>query len=240
MGTVTSRKSSVAQDGKNRRKVNNRNEEETTVPEQEDIRARNGVTLRQHNRETVTTASVRVSKSSKGSRDSRLSKHTSFYEMVDASELCPYLLVGNQACIENGEFLNRKRVLFVLNVSNLAIPLIKKEIEYKSIPLEDEDDQDLLAQLDECLTFLHNARKKCESMKCRILIYSYFGLSRSCSVALAHMMKEEEWTLHKSWSYLKQCHPSAQPNDGFLLQLLQYEGKLHGSMSMTMQDFYTR
>jgi hypothetical protein len=53
-------------------------------------------------------------------------------------------------------------------------------------------------------------------------------------------MKENGWTLRQAWNYLRQCRPAAKPSDGFLLQLMQYEGSLHGKLSMTMQDFYAR
>lgn len=193
------------------------------------------VTMRQHKNGTG------GARGSRTSRDSRLSKHTSFYEMVDASEINSYLLIGNQPCVENVEFLARKRITFVLNLSNSPVPLIRDGIEYKTVLLEDDDDQDLLGILGDSLDFLHKAKKKCESTKSRVLVYSYFGLSRSVSVCVAHLMNEEGWTLQKSWNYLKQHHPSAKPNDGFLLQLLEYERKLHdGKMSMTMQDFHAR
>lgn len=200
------------------------------------IDSKNGVKLRGQKSERRRGRST----GSRFSSDSRQSKHTSFYEMVDASELNSYLLVGNQACIENEEFLNRKLIHYVLNLSNLALPSIKEGVHYKCVPLEDEDDENILGILDDCLSFLHDAKKKCVQNKTRILIYSYFGISRSCSVAIAHLMKEENWNLQKTWITLKQYHPLAKPNDGFLLQLLQYEVKLHGSMSMNIQDFYSR
>ena len=196
------------------------------------------VTLRNHGSKN----GVGGARGSRTSRDSRLSKHTSFYEMVDASEINTYLLIGNQPSVENTEFLSRKRILFVLNLSNSPLPLVRDGIECKSVRLEDDDEEDLLGVLQDCLDFLHKAKRKCESNKgSRVLVYSYFGLSRSASVCVAHLMKEEGWTLQKSWNHLKQQHPSAKPNDGFLLQLLEYERQLHdGKMSMKMQDFHAR
>jgi protein-tyrosine phosphatase len=160
--------------------------------------------------------------------------------MVDASEVSPYLIVGNQPCVENEDFLSRKKVSFVLNLSNMAVPTILDGIEYKTILLDDEDDEDFLNHLEECLAFMQKAKERCAVTKSRILVYSYFGLSRCCSVCVAHLMKENGWTLRQAWNYLRQCRPAAKPSDGFLLQLMQYEGSLHGKLSMTMQDFYAR
>ncbi|XP_011410032.1 PREDICTED: dual specificity protein phosphatase 1B-like [Amphimedon queenslandica] len=242
MGARSSRK---AQEEKNGGEHSNGVATETTKAsgeEEEAVAAEESkdtvVTLRNHGSKN----GVGGARGSRTSRDSRLSKHTSFYEMVDASEINTYLLIGNQPSVENTEFLSRKRILFVLNLSNSPVPVTRDGIEYKSVKLEDDDEEDLLGVLQDCLDFLHKAKKKCESNKgSRVLVYSYFGLSRSASVCVAHLMKEEGWTLEKSWNHLKAQHPSAKPNDGFLLQLLEYEGKLYnGKISMRMQDFHTR
>ena len=199
-----------------------------------------GVVLHRRPRIQSSLSSGSTGRNSRGSRDSRISKRMSFYEIVDASEINAYLMVGNQPSSQDDEFLTRKKIMFVLNLSNSPVQYIKPGVQYKSIPLDDEDDEDLTHHLEECLDFLKACKKTCDETKSRILIYSYFGLSRSCSVALAHLMKEDGWTLEYAWNHLRECNPSAKPNDGFLLQLLEYERVLHGKISMTMTDFYTR
>lgn len=170
----------------------------------------------------------------------------SFYEMVDAHEILPYLLVGNSPSSNDEDFLQRKHVRYALNLSNTPVEYPFDGMEYKSVFIEDEEEEDLLSHLSECLEFLHKVRKDSEKspnpkLQPKVLVYSYFGLSRSCAVVLAHLMKEEGWTLKQSWQYLRSLHPSAKPNDGFLVQLLEYERELHGNkISMTIKDFYSR
>ena len=170
----------------------------------------------------------------------------SFYEMVDAHEILPYLLVGNAPSSNDEEFLSRKHVRYALNLSNAPVEYPFDGLEYKSVFIEDEDEEDLHSHLSECLEFLQKVRKESEKysnpkMQPKVLVYSYFGLSRSCAVVLAHLMKEEGWTLKQAWQYLHSLHPSAKPNDGFLVQLLQYERELYGNrITMTVQDFYSR
>lgn len=170
----------------------------------------------------------------------------SFYEMVDAHEVLPYLLVGNSPSSNDEDFLTRKHVRYALNLSNTPVEYPFDEMEYKSVFIEDEEEVDLLAHLPECLEFLQKVRREGErcpnpKLQPKVLVYSYFGLSRSCAVVLAHLMKEEGWTLKQSWQYLHSLHPSAKPNDGFLVQLLQYERDLRGNkITMTIQDFYSR
>lgn len=179
--------------------------------------------------------------SSRGSRESRASKRMSFYEIVDANDVSSYLIVGNQASANDEEFLCRKKVMFVMNLSNLPLGYIHPDIQYKNVLLEDEDDSDLLNVLDLCLDTLMNWKQKCIKTKSRILIYSFNGVSRSCSVALAHLMNEERLTLRQAWEHLKEKHPSAKPNDGFVLQLMQFEQQnLCRNLSMTVADFYSK
>ena len=181
-----------------------------------------------------------------GKSRSSNSNRVSFYEMVDAHEVLPYLLVGNSPSSNDEEYLARKHVRYALNLSNTPVEYPFEGIEYKSVFIEDEEEEDLLGHLPECLDFLQKVRRESEKspnpkLQPKVLIYSYFGLSRSCAVVLAHLMKEEEWSLKESWRYLRTYHPSAKPNDGFLIQLLQYERELRGNrITMTIQDFYSR
>lgn len=181
-----------------------------------------------------------------GKPKSTNSHRVSFYQMVDAQEVLPYLLVGNSPSSNDEEFLARKHVRYALNLSNTPIEYPFEGIEYKSVFIEDEEEEDLSGHLPECLDFLQKVRRegeKCPDPKLqpKVLVYSYFGLSRSCAVVLAHLMKEEDWSLKQSWRFLRSCHPSAKPNDGFLIQLLQYERELRGNrITMTIQDFYSR
>ena len=182
------------------------------------------------------------SRHSRGSRDSRVSsKRMSFYDIVDADDITSYLIVGNQASAQDEEFLIRKKVMFILNLSNLPLEYINPDIEYKSLFLEDEDDSDLLSVLQVCLQALQEWKMKCLETKARILVYSYNGLSRSCAVVLGHLMTEERLTLKQAWNHLKEKHPIAKPNDGFQLQLMQYEqGTLNRKLSMTIAEFYCK
>lgn len=189
-------------------------------------------------RTSVTSMS---SRNSRMSRDSVTSKRMSFYDIVDANDVNSYLLVGNQASANDEEFLHRKKVMFVMNLSNLPLGYIHPDIEYKNIPLEDEDDADLLKVLRTCLDTLVEWKQKCIKNKLRMLVYSFNGVSRSCAVILAHLMYEERLTLRQAWEHLKEKHPSAKPNDGFVLQLMQFEQqKLGRKLSITVADFYAK
>lgn len=135
----------------------------------------------------------------------------------------------------------RKNVKYILNLTPETEEL--EGMQYKNIPLEDDDDQDLSPYLDSCFDFIHRAAQECASKdkeegKGVVLVHSYFGMSRSSAVVIAYLMKEKKWSLREAYDYLKERHSSANPNDNFAVQLIRYEQEMFdGKRSMTVTDF---
>lgn len=190
----------------------------------------------------ITAARRRIRRTSQGREVEKIEiekqqKRTSFYETVDAYEILPNLIVGNMASAHDEDFLRRKKVHFVLNLTNEPNRIQVDGIEYKSVPLEDDEDEDLSCQLEECYNFINKA--KAASTQQAVLVHSYFGLSRTPAVVLAYLMKEKGWSLREAHEYFIARHPTARPNDGFIVQLLRYEQELgNGTVTMTLKDFY--
>jgi len=59
-----------------------------------------------------------------------------------------------------------------------------------------------------------------------ILVHCKAGQSRSATVVIAHLMREERWTTNKALSFVQQRRPSVQPNIGFMEQLRAFEVRL--------------
>ena len=157
---------------------------------------------------------------------------------------------GNLASSKNQEFLARKNVKYILNLTNEVDESVEG-VEVKTISLEDDDDQEILPHLDTAFEFIGKAaqswmtfsssqkKEKGESEKTAILVHSYFGMSRSSAIIIAYLMKEKGWNLKDSYQHLKEKHSSANPNDNFVVQLIRYEQELFdGKMSMTVKDFH--
>ena len=170
----------------------------------------------------------------------KLQQRLSFYETVDASDVLPYLIVGNLASAKNEEFLSRKNVRYVLNLTSEPNETRSEDIEYESICMEDDEEEDLAVHLRACFDFINQAKLSSTKKHTRVvLVHSFFGLSRTSAVVLAYLMEEKKWTLRQAYEHLKDRHPAIKPNDGFLVQLLRYDQELHdGKMSMTLKDFY--
>lgn len=172
--------------------------------------------------------------------EKRQQQRISFYETIDADEILPYLIVGNLPSAKNAEFLQRKNVCYVLNLTPEPHETQVEGVEYKNVAMEDDEEEDLLVHLDECFDFVNRAKLSSSRKETRVvLVHSYFGLSRTSAVVLAYLMKEHQWSLREAYDHMKERHPLGKPNDGFVVQLLRYEQELHGGkISMTLKDFY--
>lgn len=129
---------------------------------------------------------------------------------------------------------------YILNLTNEESEEIEG-IETKQIQMEDDDDQDLLAHLPSSFDFINKATQgtqKKDAEKPTVLVHSYFGMSRSSAVIVAYLMKEKSWCLKEAYQHVKDKHPSINPNDNFVVQLIRYEQELYGKMSMTVKDFH--
>lgn len=153
---------------------------------------------------------------------------------------------GNLASSKNKEFLSRKNVKYALNLTNKMEEA--EGLEVKTILLEDDEDQELLPHLDAAFEFINraakesltsSASKKDKDNKATVLVYSYFGMSRSVAIVIAYLMKEKGMSLKDAYQHLKKQHSSVNPNDNFAVQLIRYEQELfEGQMSMTVRDFH--
>ena len=101
-------------------------------------------------------------------------RRVSFYETVDASEVLPFLIVGNQASARDEEFLTRKNVHFILNLTNEQSKNKMEGIEYKCVMMEDDEEEELSAHFEGCFEFINKARSSSSKKQTKtILVHSY-------------------------------------------------------------------
>ena len=92
-----------------------------------------------------------------------------------------------------------------------------------SFDLLDNEKTDIAATFEESIDFIKTAKE----MGGRILVHCIAGVSRSSSVVLAYLMKEEGWDLYTAYEYAKKRRFIVKPNKGFRLQLARYELTVH-------------
>ncbi len=68
----------------------------------------------------------------------------------------------------------------------------------------------------------------------RVLVHCYVGMSRAPTFVMAYLMKYHRMTLSQAYTLVRRQRPLVQPNCGFWRQLIEYERKLYGQVSVAV------
>ena len=71
--------------------------------------------------------------------------------------------------------------------------------------------------------------KDCVTEGGKVLVHCKMGISRSAATVIAFGMKYYQWSLSKVMNLTKEKRPIVKPNQGFMHQLIIYEGILEAS-----------
>ncbi|TRY68931.1 hypothetical protein TCAL_15167 [Tigriopus californicus] len=149
---------------------------------------------------------------------------------VDCDEVFPNLFIGDAAAASNVKFLKHLNITHVLNTAegddeglvNLESQHFQGSgITYKGFLMWDSAWFDVSPFLDEAADYIAEALES--GGKC--LVNCQMGVSRSCTCAMAFMMKKNAWS---ATDVLKQfrSHRDVRPNDGFMRTLVNLDNQL--------------
>ena len=145
--------------------------------------------------------------------------------VMSVTEILPDLWLGDEKSSQDGKFVERAGVKFIINCSK-DIPENEFGIENIRINVDDhpsvshlEDNELLYGALDGTIEYIH----KClMSGKC-VLIHCKAGRQRSASIVAAYLMKYADIDIDKAVYYIRTKRPIAfTPNINFLPALKKY------------------
>merc|ERR1712008_109624 len=146
----------------------------------------------------------------------------------------PLFVGGATSCCYH--LLRKLGVTLIVNcIADLPPPsdgVLRSELHWTRLALEDVEDQDLTASLQEGLQAIDEA-KACGG---RVLVHCHEGRSRSVSLCLAYFLTREKRPLAEALAFVKARRPQSRPNAGFLRQLMALELATLGSSSLTEED----
>jgi protein-tyrosine phosphatase len=61
----------------------------------------------------------------------------------------------------------------------------------------------------------------------KVLVHCAQGRSRSASMVIAYLMKQQHMSFHQALSQVKEARPIISPNEGFMAQLQKFEKTLN-------------
>ncbi|MEW5303454.1 MAG: hypothetical protein WDW36_006142 [Sanguina aurantia] len=112
--------------------------------------------------------------------------------------------------------LTVQKITHIVSAVNFEVTRSLGAREVLRLPLADDEGGNLLQHLPASFNFIHAALQQ-ENGK--VLIHCQSGVSRSPAVAAAYLMRSGGHTATEALQLIKDKHPAAAPNDGFLAQL---------------------
>ncbi|CDW56498.1 dual specificity protein phosphatase [Trichuris trichiura] len=136
------------------------------------------------------------------------------------------IAAGSELPATNLQLLVQNRVTHIINAGTKVENYFPETFVYKRIVIQDLPTEDIKKYFEECNDFINQARRA----NGRCLVHCNAGISRSVSIVMAYLIKYEEMSVKSALYYVKAIRPVAQPNNGFLLQLLEYEEEVRGRL----------
>lgn len=159
---------------------------------------------------------------------------------VDADEVFPKILVGDQAAARNIAFLKRFGITHVLNAAEGPWPdhcvdltaqyYTGTSITYLGLPLFDSTQVKILPYLGIAAEFIKEALEN--GKKC--LVNCQMGVSRSCSAAMAYLMIYQDMSATEILRAFRKRR-DVRPNDFFMEQLVELDNDLRKSRELGMK-----
>ncbi|KAI1900915.1 hypothetical protein AGOR_G00054750 [Albula goreensis] len=145
-----------------------------------------------------------------------------------ADEVYPRLYIGDQEIASNRRELSKLGITHILNCAHSkwrggAEYYEGMNITYQGVEAHDTPTYDMSVNFYSAAEFIHTAL----ATGGRILVHCAVGVSRSATLVLAYLMIRQNMTLVDAIKTVKDQR-GIIPNRGFLRQLIDLDGKLHG------------
>lgn len=149
-------------------------------------------------------------------------------EAATASQVLPFLYLGNERDAKDLARLKRLNIGYVLNVTaHVPQYFDALGIRYKRIPASDSAQQNLKQYFEEAIEYIDDARQNGS----KVLIHCHAGVSRSATVTIAYLLKHTRMAMADAYKFVKGKRFIISPNFNFMGQLLEFEQDLNQGIS---------
>lgn len=135
------------------------------------------------------------------------------------------LWLGDKHTYEYPDYDSRfKAIVTAMLPEEVAENRIKEKVagrKWLHVPLDDDYREDISQYFLQVIQFIDQARKEGP-----VLVHCAGGISRSPTLVTAYLMWEHGWTRKEALEYVIARRKIVDPNDGFMDQLLAFEGVL--------------
>ncbi|XP_042300843.1 dual specificity protein phosphatase 19 [Sceloporus undulatus] len=145
--------------------------------------------------------------------------------------LRPWLLLGSQDAAHDLDTMKKYRVTHVLNVAYGVENAFPHDFTYKTIPILDLPETDIISYFPECFEFIEEVKLK-DGV---VLVHCNAGVSRAAAIIIGFLMHSEGLNFAKAFSLVKNARPAICPNPGFMEQLHKYH-QLNNNKNGNLND----
>ncbi len=115
--------------------------------------------------------------------------------------------------------LEQSNIKCILNCAYECKNLFPDDFEYLKLTLSDQCDSDILIHFEQAFEFISKAKEE----KKNVLVHCQLGKSRSATIVIGYLMKYENYTYEKAFTFVKKARKMILPNLGFVRQLRTFE-----------------
>uniref|UniRef100_A0A5S6QDX0 Protein-tyrosine-phosphatase n=1 Tax=Trichuris muris TaxID=70415 RepID=A0A5S6QDX0_TRIMR len=144
---------------------------------------------------------------------------------IVANQIKPYLYLSSEYAAANLELLLQRGITHIVNAATAVDNYFPNLFTYKRIQISDLPTENIKQYFGECNDFINEARYA--NGKC--LVHCNAGVSRSATIVMAYLIKYECMSVEHALSYVQERRSIVSPNNGFLLQLFEYEAEVQGT-----------
>mmetsp|Transcript_3175 Transcript_3175/g.4915 ORF Transcript_3175/g.4915 Transcript_3175/m.4915 type:complete len:307 (-) Transcript_3175:328-1248(-) len=145
------------------------------------------------------------------------------------SIITKHIVIGSKRDAADAGILRRIGITHVLNVAVQLNNNFPGSFIYHKVNMLDSPDTNIMDFYEESVAFI----RRVEQLNGRVLVHCVSGVSRSVAIVLLHLMSTYDIFLKHAYNHIRTCRPYIHPNDGFKLQLAQFEISHLGRSSVT-------
>ena len=106
----------------------------------------------------------------------------------------------------------------ILNLAPDVEPAYPEHFQYKTVPVLDIPETNIISYFPQCFEVLDDAVK---SGGC-VLVHCKAGVSRAAAVVIGYLIRQNDMDYQQAFDFVKSKRPSIKPNPGFVAQLKEY------------------
>eukprot|EP01097_Dermamoeba_algensis_P011527 TRINITY_DN8951_c0_g1_i1.p1 TRINITY_DN8951_c0_g1~~TRINITY_DN8951_c0_g1_i1.p1 ORF type:complete len:322 (-),score=82.49 TRINITY_DN8951_c0_g1_i1:78-1001(-) len=135
-------------------------------------------------------------------------------EEKNLDQIIPRLFLSDYLAAQNKQLLDKNKIKFILVVGSNLKAHFPEDYNYHTIDVKDEVNEELMLHFPSAHQFIKEGIEKGG-----VLVHCSQGISRSASVVLSYVMKEEGLTYTEALEKVKAKREVICPNPGFQIQL---------------------